>query len=186
MSRCHSPVDKEQDHVNHAVEDPERRRGEMPVAPQAKVVAARLAQPRRDIPLLLEGSPGSVGGDGTFGELEPLRARRRVVVPVEARIGPQDLDAGPNQEAQEEHVDPVCRAQPGREVDGHGTGCPTARSVPFRRAMRTWLSLSPTCGRRRRRAQAGHPDTVSGAKPTDCHVADPRPPKAMIFSLGET
>src|SRR5665811_840365 len=70
---------------------------------------------------------------------------------IRDRIGTQDLDAGPDQEAQEEHVDPVRRAQPGRVVDGHRTGRPTARVIPFIRAMRTWpstvvnLQASPSC-----------------------------------------
>ncbi len=99
--------DEQPDHVDEPVEHPEADAREVPVAAQPEVIAARLGHPGRPGLFLFSGNPRAFGMDHAARELDPLGARDAVVIPVEPRVGGEDLDPGANHEAHQEEVDPV-------------------------------------------------------------------------------
>ena len=70
---------------------------------------------RREADRVLLGRPERVGGHRVL-DAKPVPAGRRVARPVEARMIGQDLDAGADDEDQQEQIEEVLQPQPGRET----------------------------------------------------------------------
>ena len=132
---------EQQDRVEH----PEERGAEMPMPPHAQVVAPRLPQPRRNSLFHIQRGPEPILRHHFLGEFEPLRPRRTMHVPVQPGVRPQNLEAGADQEPDEEHVDPVGGPYPDGEAKcrvGHRSDpSPAVPCAAVTTAQRTMASL---------------------------------------------
>ena len=110
---------EQQDIEDHAVEQPERVDAEVPPAREAD----RMAKPRqadlaREADRVLLRRPERIGRHRVL-DAKPVPAGRRVARPVQTRMIGQDLDAGTDDEDQQEQIEEVLQPQPDRETRRH-------------------------------------------------------------------
>ena len=139
---------EQQYHEDHAVPHPEQHAEEVPVAGHADgVPVAGQADPGGEVAGIILGRPEAVLRHLDRREPEPLRPGRAVDVPVQPGVVREDLQAAADEQDDEEKVDVVGDAQPGRKA--------------MRLRRRLW---DRSGGRRHRRQAEDCPLDVSGDK----------------------
>ena len=108
---------KQQHHEDQAVAHPEQDAEEVPVPGHAdRVPVAGQADPGGQVAGVVLCRPDAVLRHLDRREPEPLRAGRAMDVPVQPRMVHEDLQAATDEQDQEEEVDVVGDAQPGRKA----------------------------------------------------------------------
>ena len=111
------PGAEQQDHEDQAVAHPEQDAEEVPVPGHAdRVPVAGQADPGGEVAGVVLCRPDAVLGHLDRREPEPLRAGGAVDVPVQPGVVHEDLQAAADEQDQEQEVDVVGDAQPGREA----------------------------------------------------------------------
>ena len=111
------PGAKQQDHEDQAVAHPEQHAEEVPVPGHAdRVPVAGQADPGGEVAGVVLGRPDAVLRHLDRREPEPLGAGGAVDVPVQPGVVHEDLQAAADEQDQEQEVDVVGDAQPGREA----------------------------------------------------------------------
>ena len=115
------PGAEQQDHEDQAVAHPEQHAEEVPVPGHADgVPVAGQADPGREVAGVVLGRPDAVRRHFDRREPEPLRAGGAVDVPVQPGVVHEDLQAAADEQDDEQEVDVVGDAQPGRKAVGRG------------------------------------------------------------------
>ena len=108
---------EQQYHKDRAVTHPEQHAEEVPVAGHADgVPVAGQADPGGEVAGIILGGPEAVLRHLDRREPEPLRSGRAVDVPVQPGVIREDLQAAADEQDDEQEVDVVGDAQPGRET----------------------------------------------------------------------
>ena len=108
---------QQQHHEDQAIAHPEQHAEKVPMPRHADgMPVAGQANPRREIAGVFFGRPDAVFGHLDRCEPEPLGAGRAMDVPVQPRMIRENLQAAANEQDQEQEVDVVGDAQPGRKA----------------------------------------------------------------------
>jgi hypothetical protein len=111
------PGAEQQHDEGQSVSHPEQDGEEMPVPCHADGVAATgQTDPRGEMAGVVLGRPGPVRGHHHRRQPQPLRAGGAMDVPVEPGMVHEDLQAAADEQNQEQEVDVVGDAEPGREA----------------------------------------------------------------------